>query len=249
MTDSRSFTDEDLTAYLDDELEDDIREELERALDTDADLRARLTHLELDTRQIKSAFDELLDHAPDAPDLKSVKVQGGMDPTLYKVAVAALVALIIGVTAGNKFSQNAQLSGWRGYVAAYHSLYSEETLAEVNWPDDVAKAKLAKASSAIGLNIPLETLRAADELTFKYSKVLEFKGTPLLQLAFVTPDGSPVALCIFPKPDVTDSPPKTTILEGMPATSWAKNGHDFILIGSDDSKLIERAAKVYASTL
>lgn len=249
MTEPRIFTDEEITAYLDNEMHHDLREKIDHALTKDNELQARLNNLDLDTTIISNAFDGLLDSAPDAPDLKSVKVQGGMDPTLYKVAVAALVALIIGVTAGNKFSQNAQLAGWRGYVAAYHSLYSTETLADINWSEDVTSRKLASASSVIGMEIPLETISAAEDLTFKYPRVLEFKGNPLLQLTFVTIDGTPVALCIIRKPDIPDSGPKTAILEGMPATSWAKNGYDYILIGGSDSKLIENAAAVYASKI
>lgn len=249
MTENQTFTDEELTAYLDGEADEELRKSIDAACTEDNALKQRLDTLTIDKEQIEAAFDALLDQAPSNVELPDVKKQGGMSPTLYKVAVAALVALVVGVGVGNKFSQNAQLSGWRGYVAAYHALYSDQTLADISQTSGDAEQDLADAASAIDLPITIDVLRASDELTFKRSQVLAFRGNPLLQLAFVTADGTPVALCVLRKPDLPDSGPRTAILEGMPATSWSKNGYDFILIGGNDSTLIERAANAYAAKL
>lgn len=249
MTEQRIFTDEELTAYLDDEADADIRKSIDAALSDDTAIRDQLAALTIDHEQIRAAFDSLLDHAPAAMELPDVKPQGVMNPTLYKMAVAALVALIVGVGVGINFSQDAKLEGWRGYVAAYHTLYTEQTLASIDLSESTAQDDLSRASASIGKDISIETLQASDALSFKRTQLLAFKGNPLLQLTFVTVAGEPVALCILKKPNLADSEPRSVILEGMPATSWSKDGYDFILIGGSDSKLIEKAARVYAGII
>lgn len=249
MTEQRTFTDEELTAYLDDEADAELRGAIDAARAGDNDLDDRIEGLTIDRKLIEAAFDSLLDHAPSSVKLPDVAPQGGMNSTLNKMAVAALVALVVGVGVGNKFSQDAKLDGWRGYVAAYHALYTEQTLADINLTDRAAQDELSRGSASIGKDINIEALQASDTLTFKRTQLLAFKGKPLLQLSFVTTDGAPIALCIIKKPDLADSEPRTVILEGMPATSWSKGGYDYILIGGTDSKLIEKAAEVYASRI
>lgn len=249
MTEQRTFTDEELTAYLDDEAETSLRDAIDATLADDSALKSRLTGLTVDREQIKTAFDSLLDQAPSSVELPDVTPQGRMNSTLYKVAVAALVALVVGVGVGNKFSQEAKLDGWRGYVAAYHALYTEQTLAGIIQTDSAAAAELATAAATIGKTIGLDAVQSSDGLNFKRSQVLAFKGNPLVQLSFVTADGAPVALCILRKTGLADSDPRTVILEGMPATSWSKGGYDYIIIGGSDSKLIEQAAEIYASKI
>lgn len=249
MTKQTAFTDEELTAYLDGEATNELRDAIDHALADDAALQAQLGRLTIDKDQIGAAFDRLLDHAPSTVEIPEVSVNRRMNTTLNKIAVAALVALIVGVGIGNKFSQDAKLDGWRGYVAAYHALYSEQTLADISQIDSITSDQLKTAAAAIGKDISIDKLQASDSLSFKRSQVLAFKGKPLLQISFVTVDGEPVALCILRKPELADSPPRTAILEGMPATSWSKDGYDYILIGGSDSNLIKKSAQIYASII
>lgn len=249
MTDQRSFTDEELTAYLDEEASSELRGAIDDALADDTDLQAQLDNLRIHESQIQTAFDDLLNHAPSSVEIPEIKERNGGHPTFYKMAVAALVALIVGVGIGNKFSQDAKLEGWRGYVAAYHALYTKQTLADVRQTASTTADQLKAASSAIGKDISIDALQGSKSLSFKRSQVLAFKGKPLLQLSFVTTEGEPVALCILRKPALADSEPRTAILEGMPTTSWSKNGYDYILIGGTDSTLIEKSAQVFASRI
>lgn len=249
MTEQTSFTDEELTAYLDDEADPELRNKIENARESDIDLQAQLDRLKINTQQIESAFNNLLDHAPATVEIPEMPVQRRINTTLNKIAVAALVALIVGVGIGNKFSQDAKLDGWRGYVAAYHALYTEQTLVDIAQTNIAASDQLRIAAATIGKDISIDTLQASKSLSFKRSQVLGFKGKPLLQLSFVTESGEPVALCILKKPDLPDSQPKTVILEGMPATSWSKSGYDYILIGGSDTNLIKNAAQIYASKI
>lgn len=249
MTEQQTFTDEELTAYLDHEADSALCDAINSAREADHETQTRLDNLAIDKDKITAAFDSYLDQAPASVELPEVKAQGGLDPALYKMAVAALVALVIGVSVGTKFSQDAKLDGWRGYVAAYHALYNEQTLASIDPSGPGPAGELQRAAQSIGKNISVDDVQSSDLLTFKRTQILAFKGNPLLQLTFVTADGAPVALCIIKKPDLADSEPRTAILEGMPATSWSKDGYDYILIGGADSKLIEKAAAVYANKI
>ncbi|MEL6467826.1 MAG: hypothetical protein AAFQ58_22920 [Pseudomonadota bacterium] len=89
------INDEVLTAYLDGELDDDRRNEVDVMLATDLDLSARLKALEIPDSQIKDAFERLLASAPDHP----VHVEPEWQfPPLAALGTAAL--LLIGIALG-----------------------------------------------------------------------------------------------------------------------------------------------------
>ena len=53
--------------------------------------------------------------------------------------------------------QERQLETWDQYVAAYHALYVNSTLASVDQSEASAVAELETASSAVGKSIDYET--------------------------------------------------------------------------------------------
>jgi len=60
----RQFSDEDLTAFLDGEADANLSEAIESALIEDGVLSQRLADLHLDKDDLKAAFDDLLETAP-----------------------------------------------------------------------------------------------------------------------------------------------------------------------------------------
>ena len=93
MTEQQTFTDEELTAYLDHEADSALCDAINSAREADHETQTRLDNLAIDKDKITAAFDSYLDQAPASVELPEVKAQGGLDPALYKMAVAALVAL------------------------------------------------------------------------------------------------------------------------------------------------------------
>ena len=244
MSDDQTFSDEQLTAFLDGETDHIPAEEIRAALKTDAGLRARLDELSLETGQIAGAFDRLLERAPDMPEFDAgdetvAPARRGLP--LRQLAASVAVALFVGATAGY-FIRGDSLQTWHDYVAAYHALYIDDTLGTVERPDGALTAELNRVGDAIGKTIELPVLRGIDGLAYKRGQLLGFENRPLVQLAFLSDKGVPIALCIIRSGDGGDKELQVSELQGMSAASWTAGGYDYLLIGGTDPGLITSVA-------
>lgn len=230
------ISDEDLVAYLDGQAEAPLRNRTEAALRTDLRLQHRLAALELDTDALRDSFSLLEPPAFKAPEAPRARAALPIWGTL----AAACVALLVGFTAGH-WQQDKTPNGWMAYVAAYQALYSPATLAAIDQPQDQLRNQLARVSQAVGKDIALAQLESLPDVAYKRGQILSFEGRPLVQLAFATPTGVPVALCIIQKPQ-TSAPSEQIApleLEGLSAAHWTDGSHDYVIIGGQDTALIE----------
>ncbi|WP_298913842.1 hypothetical protein [uncultured Roseobacter sp.] len=241
----RYFTDEELVAYLDGE--DDLAPvaDIAQAAETDAALGARIAALTVDTARIAASFDLLkADERPmpklPEPALRAPKFQ------IAGMALAASVALAIGIGIG-AYSSGQRTQGWVDYVAAYQALYSNSTLAHIDQAETAKQAELDRVTAAIGKSVGVGTLQTLPEVEYKRAQVLSFNGRALIQLAFLTSTGEPVALCII-RSNVADTPdPALSEMEGLSAARWARDGYDYLLIGGNDAALIDRIATEFST--
>ena len=86
-------------------------------------------------------------------------------------------------------------------------------------------------------------------LDYRKGQTLGFDGAPLAQLAFLTPDGTPIAFCILREGDQDNSAMRVGAVEGLAAAEWSRDGYSFLLVGGQDQELIEKAARVLAETI
>lgn len=254
MSENRHFTDEELTAFLDGENEHAPITEIEAQLSIDANLRARLEALRLNSGDITEAFNTLLPDAPQAPDF----LQDGFKPentgrrpwrVASYAAAAALLAGFIGFAGGSYWSAQKPAPGWIDVVADYQALYVNGTLAEIDRPDEEARSELDRVAGAFGKDLSFDALTANDQLDFKRAQLLGFNGKPLVQLAYLSDAGDPVALCIIKSGKPGDAAVKIKSLKGMRTAIWRKDGYAYVLIGGKDAGLIERAAETFSKVL
>lgn len=242
-----SWSDEQLVAFLDNELLKADGQALEQAVASDPALAARLDALRLDTKTLKRDFDLLLDHAPalEAPVVLQTHI-----PTrrLAWPMMAAAASLALGVFLGS-WLVNSGNEQWRDLAASYHLLYATETLAAVD--DDAARIEreLARVAGRLERELPIAALQALDGLTLKRAQILAYENRPLAQIAYITATGEPIALCIVAGDKATVELVSNETIRGMAAASWSKNGYGFLLIGSSDAALIDRAAQHFSATL
>lgn len=246
MNVSTSFHDEELTAYLDDELDAAMRQSIETALRTDPALQQRLEGLRIPSDAIVAAFDQLQAAAPAMPDMPP------MAPRRANVSVrsfAALAAcLLIGAVVGvMSVPDRSVQKGWMEYVAAYQALYVSETLSSVSLQETVMDGQLEQLGEILGRD--LTAARSETTLDFKRGQLLGYKGKALVQLAYLSPRGTPVALCIIKSENAESSSPELTRLEGMSAAHWTEDGYAFLLIGGEDDDLIEKASESLSSLI
>ncbi|MBO6893994.1 MAG: hypothetical protein JJ866_18785 [Roseibium sp.] len=251
MTGRQTFSDEQLTAYLDGEAEPVLADDIRIALETDPELGKRLDGLVIDTSQVATTFKGLLANAPHPPDLSEVPSEAAEPrrvPEFLKYAAVAFIAVAIGWSSGSLTSRDAG-PDWKDFVATYHALYVTDTLAPVSQDQADAEAELAAVANVVGHAVDLDVLNNLPPLTYKRAQVLGFEGTPLMQMTFLTDQGVPIALCLIRSSGSGKAIPDFAELQGMSAATWSKDGFDFLLIGGTDAPLIRKVTDVLVAQL
>jgi len=238
-----TFTDEQLTAFLDGELPADQTRAITDTLETDAQLSARLENLHVDFASIKAAFEGVLDEAPvialPEPAAKGMNWRG-----IGNIAAAACLALVIGFAAGRQTAPEPQ-TGWIAAVAEYQDLYTKETLdlyGAENWAVEVAAV-----SKQLGLGITIADLEI-EGLAYKQGQILTYNDKPLAQFMFQAANGTPIAICVI-KSGKADSEMRIKTPNGLNAVVWHKGGYGFVVIGDMDKAEIRRTADAVATKI
>jgi len=234
----RYFSDEELVAFLDGEDDFAPTEEITYALKHNADLARRLDALRVDTNLIAEGFKELAVGDRPRPALTSTPA---MSRPYRQIAAAAAVALLVGFGAGYSTSTPDQ-PGWKAYVAAYQALYTNATLAHVAQSETRKRSELKRVAASIGKDIDLTKLSISPEVDYKRAQTLSFKGKALVQLAFLSSTGEPMALCIIRSKNNKKADVSVGELEGLSTATWARDGYDYLLIGGTDQPLVSRLA-------
>ncbi len=243
MKTAADFSDEDLTAYLDGEADETLTRAISETVQNDLALSERLNGLRISEAQIKAAYDVLLHDAPTMPDLPAPVHQRSFAWRELAAGLAVGAFLSAGFTA----SLRPKEPGWQDFVAAYQALYVTPTLAGVSTTNTDAQAQLTRVSQQLGLD--LTRAPEGQKMTFKRAQVLGFEGRDLIQLAFLTDTGVPVALCIIATDTADTKPIQSKQLEGMEAVSWSEDGYGFLLIGGQDSDVILQAAEQFEKVI
>jgi len=232
----RQFSNEDLTAFLDEEADVDLERDIQTALHTDGALSQRLADLHLDKEELVGAFDELLAEAPEPADFNPVSPPNtAMSFGLLKTAAAVVLALGVGWFLGQ--SSDSDLEEWQDYAAAYHKLYVEETLASTSFSDDELRLQLSAALDAIDSDLSFEDIRSINGLELKRSQVLGFSDGKIAHIAMSDANGNPVALCITNVKGKANNGFQKDL--GMQTARWSTDEHSFYLIGGADAELIQ----------
>jgi anti-sigma factor RsiW len=265
--DNNEVSDLRLVAYLDNELPPADRTAVARALEQNAELRQRLEHLDSGGRPFANAFDLLLEAAPDrqlqamfaelvngqaaasasaAPeDEKVVPLRRSRPPGIWQMAAAASIALTMfgtGIVTGVIFAPDKTVTAsrsWMEAVAQYVSLFSEQTLAGMPADPAARDEGLRRVSTALGLDISREKLAALPTLDFQGTQLLQLEGKPLVQIAFRSDTGKPVAICIIKttKAPEAAAPDKR---HGLNIVHWIANGYGFMVIGDVPQETLQR---------
>lgn len=231
-----TFTDEDLTAYLDGEADSALRQGIESALASDARLEGRLRALDIPLGAMRGALSPAALSAPEMP--RNLLPTPFTSHTRLSLVAALALAAALGAL-GAYMWRPAASPGWMDVVASYQSLYVTETVANANQPPDMTAEVLAGFGSDHGID--LTPAQSVDGLDFKRAQILGFKGKPLLQMAYLSEDDVPFAFCIT-RFAGEDRGPRTETLEGLSATSWVKDGIGYLVIGGQDDATVSSAA-------
>lgn len=234
-------SDETLTAFLDGELSAEESADLEVALAAQPALAQRLAQLDVVKDDIATAFDQILPSAPAMPERLAASPSAKSAPPFVALAAALALGAIIGF--GATFGTSSPSSpDWKVAIANYQVLYVPETLTSATGQDQVER--LETFSGRIG--VPLAEATNIDGLSFRRVQMLGFESAPLVQMAYVAPDGAPIAFCIT-EVDEADYAPKAENLSGLAAAHWVQDGIGYLIIGGDDLNFVDGLAATLAT--
>lgn len=263
-----------LSAYIDGEVDETERKELEQLVSRNDEARLILEMLKAGNAFGDKAFEQVLHDPVPLSLVRNIKQGPGAAPKAERVistakkrrktkmwprALAASVALLLlGGSTGfiiGKTSDDVAVAPpaaipartWLDEIADYHRIYSRQTAehqVEVRATGDTSRMR-EWLTSSIGVDFAIPDLTARG-LTFEGSRLLVASGRPVAQLIYKEEDGDIFAICLLKsKPGTIDSDMAESIRDDMSMISWQKAGTSYVVVGpSSDANMHELADSV-----
>ncbi|MCX5493984.1 hypothetical protein OSH11_04680 [Kaistia dalseonensis] len=277
MNDADRHPDEELVAFLDDELASEKARDIVDAARTDSDLRERLAFLDSGGRLVLPALDAILDAAPherlqgllaaaiarQADDPVPIVSSTATRPSPWQrlgwgqLAAAAAVLLVIGGATGGLIASNFGPADQTEVVTVGHENW-RQAVAEY-WllttadtlaiapTPDVAREQLALAGRGLGLDLD-KAAAPPPALSFRGAQLFDFQGRPLTQIAYIDPDHGPIAYCIIKTGNPKETGLTDETLDGFNIVHWASGGHSRMLIGRAPPETLRAYAEQFAAS-
>lgn len=237
------FPDEVLVAWLDNQLSDAQREQFAQQLQSDEALTERLTRLSYSNLPFQEAYAPLLSDAPLSAlqaRLDAIPDPVGVAKTEHKSGVsrrhllaAAVSFLAVGIAVGRyavPFAQPEQDLGWRNLVAEYMSLYSADTLADIDESAQQQQQELQRVNASLGTVLTPASLMLPGA-TLKNARLLNYDQYNIAQITYLDAAHGPMALCITRSSQQGGTAQQSEIRRGMNIVYWRAKGLNYMLIG------------------
>lgn len=253
---SAPWSDEAIVAWLDGEMREDERHAFEQQLNNDAALAARVEPLMQSNQPWQQAFAPLLEEAPVNRMQAKLNIllhqPVNVPPQAKGVSRRSLIAaslsfLAVGVLAGRFIRPGEQkLSGEpeiRDLIAQYMSLYSAETLADINVTPQALQNGLNRMQQDIGLRLQQAEVEIP-EAELKSVRMLRYDSTSIAQMAYLHASYGPMALCIS-RSKAADSPAlKHEVRRGLNLVWWRSKGYEYVLIGRNPQQDLQQSGEL-----
>lgn len=251
--DSPIPSDEELTAFIDGELEEAHRARLLDLMERDPAVAARVEHLSRASLPYGEAFRPMLDAAPTA-DLQRMLDGMAVPPVSANVAVpltrrrlfGAIAASVAAGVLGDRLLVRLFGTGdtddladddggpdrerhWHGVVAQYMGLYTRETLGGATPGRDAQSVQLAALNRPLNLSLTPEAVEVAGA-EFRRAQILSYDDMPLAQITYLDPRSGPLALCILRRPGTVRGV-EQEMRGGLSIAYWNGPDHAALLIG------------------
>ncbi|QCY12134.1 transcriptional regulator [Pseudomonas sp. MPC6] len=253
MSDHAIPSDEQLVAYLDDQLDSEQRRRIDAAIAEDSLLNLRLQWLARSSLPFKNAYDELARQAPTERlqsmlDTLPSPARPAMNRRWFLAAAAGLV--VCGVVADRLFlswQSSSQKNSWRALVADSMALYVPQTLDHLPSDEAAQRAQLRTIDARLGLNLAPARL-ALPRAQFKRAQILEYDGVPIAQMTWLDPAHGPLALCVT-RANSGSRPFAHERRRGLNVVYWADMEHAWMLLGHNPAAELEDMARLLRSRL
>ncbi|WP_065261630.1 anti-sigma factor family protein [Pseudomonas bananamidigenes] len=246
-------SDEQLVAYLDEELDCEQRSQLDSLVADDPLLNLRVQWLSRSNLPYRDAYDELARQAP--LDRLQARLDAAPSPQRpgfsrrWFIGAAAAGMALAGVAADRLFLgwQAQQSNDWRERVGDYMAMYVPQTLEHLTTDEASQLAQLRTVDTRLGLSLSPAKLKLPSA-QFKRAQLLEYDGVPIAQMTWLDATHGPLALC------VTRSNSGSQALaherrHGMNVVYWTEREHAWMLIGHNPIAELEDLAKMFKERL
>lgn len=246
------YNDDAIVAWIDGEMSRAEAQQFEAQLRTDDQLSGRTAELMKSNQNYQLAFADMLNDAPVERmqarlELLSEQRPAPSDGVSRRALIAASLSfLVLGSGLGYWLrptsalpDENAQI---REREAQYMSLYSVETLLDMDAASPVLQRGLARAAQDIGLQLAESqlSLRGAE---LKMVRMLRYDATSIAQIAWLNADYGPMALCISPTEQKMKSAFQQEQRHSMNLVWWQDAGYQFVLIGRNPLPALQSNAQ------
>lgn len=250
---SPPWQDEAIVAWLDGEMCAEDARRFSETFARDPQLASRTATLMNNHQPYQHAFAALLDEAPVArmqaklaPYLTGSESKAQNQARFSRRALigASLGLLVIGSATSYFWRPEPQEDddeNIRRLEAQYMSLYSAETVADVDNSPEMLDRGLRRSAQDTGLFLERRQL-ALPEAELKMVRMLRYESTSITQILWLHTGYGPVALCISPAARQSASPPQNEQRQGMNLRWWRHGGYQFALIGRMPAPVLNDAA-------
>ncbi|MFT4274441.1 MAG: hypothetical protein QM578_25915 [Pantoea sp.] len=248
------YPDEAIVAWLDGEMRPDDAQAFEKELKRNPELSARTAELMKSNQPFAEAFGLMLAQAPEPRMQQQLAGLLAQTPPIpgsptAQVSRRALIAaslgfLLVGTGVGYlarprvKPDESAVI---RELEAQYMSLYSPETLADVDNSPQMLQHSLARTARDLDIHLTLAQL-TLPEAELKSVRMLRYDDALISQIAWNHNDYGPMALCISREEQAQTSALTEEKRHGMNLVWWRNAGYQFVLIGRSPSAQLMRTA-------
>lgn len=237
-------SDEQLTAFIDGELDAADRDRIERLIASDERVAERFDFLSRSALPFGEAFEPMLADAPAGAlqamlatipavherEVRTARIgRRGFLGAIAASFVAAIAIDRVVIDVGHRISRPDEDTEWRAVVAQYLSLYTSDTLSAPAGDRAQQVAQLNAVGAKLGLALAPETV-AMPGVEFKRAQILNYDSKPLAQIAYLDPESGPMALCIVQSAKGAAAPDMEN-RRGMNVVFWSSATHAFMLIG------------------
>jgi anti-sigma factor RsiW len=252
--------DTDLLAYVDGQLPQERRAEVEAAVASSPGVAARLNAMRASALPYATAFDaQVLSSLPPelsqrVGDLLSTYRQRGqrrasswprLGVAFAAGALCCAIALNLLPSAAPRQAAAAQVSPWIKAVADYQQLYSRATLASVAEDPALSARVINDLRVNDGIAVVVPDLRNA-ALTFKRVQRLSFHDQPVVQMVYMPEHGEPIALCVTrdARPDET---PHAQQIGEMSGVAWRRDNLAYVVLSKGQTQTLLELGRRIAS--
>lgn len=263
-----------LSAYIDGELGEAERSEMDALLARDEDARTLLDKLEAGSAFGNRAFEDFLHDPVPLSLVRQIKQGPGVSPRFERVATAnlprrspriwprfaaaSIVLLILGGAAGFILGSAIDRAEpvketverpWIDEIAEYHRIYSRQKNHLVEVPASQAAEIQSWLTASVGVGFTIPDL-ARKGLTFEGARLLVANGKPVAQLVYRDRESEIFAICFLKNADPAQPDQfRETIRGELGLVSWQKNDASFVIVGPSSDPALQDVAHTVAAVI